>query len=119
VSSDSTPLLHVLSASAWSEAQQQPEYRPPSLRDEGFVHCSLVDQIVGVANRFYRGQDDLVLLVLDPDRLGAEVVFEDLYGHGGEFPHLYGPLNVDAVTEVIPFPCNDDGSFSLPPALVV
>jgi hypothetical protein len=33
------------------------------------------------------------------------------------FPHIYGPLNLDAVTEVMDFPCGPDGRFVLPAAL--
>ncbi len=56
-----------------------------------------------------------MLLVIDPTRLEAELVYEDLYESGIIFPHIYGPLNLDAVVNVLPFPARPDGTFELPP----
>jgi len=60
----------------------------------------------------------LVLLVIDPARLTANVVYEDLYNAGQDFPHIYGPLNLDAVIKVVAFPPEADGTFTLPELLV-
>jgi len=72
------------------------------LADEGFIHLSTAEQLPGVAGRYYAGVEDLVLLHVDPDLLVAPLVYEDVPGVGS-FPHLYGPLNVDAVVRVEPF----------------
>ena len=88
-------------------------YRTESLDTEGFIHCSTADQIVRTANKFYRGKSSLVLLVIDPDRVQAEVKYEAVEGVG-IFPHIYGELNVDAIVQMIDFPSNPDGSFALP-----
>ena len=55
-----------------------------------------------------------MLLVIDPAQLTAELVYEDCYEAGETFPHLYGPLNLDAVVRVVPFPPLPDGTFTLP-----
>ena len=94
-------------------------YAPTSLRDEGFIHCSTLAQVIDTANRFYRGQDDLVLLLIDESQLKAELKYEGPRMDRGEssgelFPHLYGELNVDAVVRVVELPCEADGSFQLP-----
>jgi len=107
-------ILHITHRSDWEAAQATGEYRADSLAAEGFIHCSTVGQVLGPANEFYRGQDDLVLLVIDPARLAAELVYEDSYHIGTAFPHIYGPLNLDAVTSVVPFPPLADGTFELP-----
>jgi len=73
---------------------------------EGFVHLSAPHQVVLAANEHYRGRRDLELLVLDRARLGAIRV-------EGGFPHLYDALPSDAVTDVLAFPCDDDGTFQL------
>ena len=93
-------------------------YAPASLRDEGFIHCSTLAQVIDTANRFYRGQDDLILLLIDESQLKAELKYEaPRMDHGessGElFPHLYGELNLDAVVRVAKLPCEADGSFQL------
>jgi len=97
-------------------------YIPSSLRDEGFIHCSSVAQVIDTANRFYRGQDDLILLLIDESQLKAELKYEAPTMDRGEsvgelFPHLYGELNVDAVVRVVELPCEVDGSFQLPDGL--
>jgi uncharacterized protein (DUF952 family) len=77
-----------------------------------------------VANTFYRGQDGLVLLVIDPSKLAPALKWEPpaepepTHAREGElFPHIYGPLNLDAVGRVLPFEPNTDGTFSLPSEL--
>ena len=97
-------------------------YAPSSLRDEGFIHCSTIAQVIDTANRFYRGQDDLILLFIDESRLKAELKYEAPTKDRGEssgelFPHLYGELNVDAVVRIVELPCEVDGSFQLPDGL--
>ncbi len=74
-----------------------------SLDEEGFIHCSFRDQVQGVADRFYRGLTDVILLTIDTSKLEAEVRTENGY------PHIYGPLPVEAVVRVQPVACGDDG----------
>jgi uncharacterized protein (DUF952 family) len=106
-------LLHITEQSEWEAARDAGRYAPTTLATEGFIHLSTPEQVLFPANSFYRGRSGLVLLVLDPERLTAEVRHEDTTGHG-EFPHLYGPLNLDAVTAVLPFEPEEDGTFSPP-----
>lgn len=91
------PLFHITSRAEWEQAREAGEYRPDSLTREGFIHLSHERQWRGAAERFFRGRKGLVLLVIDPERLRHEVREEP--ADGDVFPHLYGPLNVDAVTE--------------------
>ena len=107
-------ILHITRRVDWETAVTTPPYRADSLTTEGFIHCSTAAQVLGPANEFYRGQTDLVLLVIDSDKTKAEIVYEDCYETGQQFPHIYGPLNLDAVVKVVDFPPNADGSFSLP-----
>lgn len=112
-------ILHITTRTAWETAVAGPEteYRAESLDNEGFIHCSTVAQVLGPANDFYKGQTGLVLLCIDPTQVAVPIVYEDCYETGQIFPHIYGPLPVTAVTQVLPFPPNPDGSFSLPPEL--
>ncbi len=110
-------ICHIVKRSEWMLAVAHGTYAPASLRDEGFIHCSTSAQLIGTANRFYRGQDDLVVLCVDESRLTAELRYEAPKMNHGEssgelFPHLYGELNVDAVVQVIELPCEVDGSFA-------
>jgi len=74
--------------------------RDRTLAEEGFIHCSYTDQVEGTLQRFYGDLDDVVVLTLDPERLDAEVI-EEAAEDGTLFPHVYGPLTIGAVVEVV------------------
>jgi uncharacterized protein (DUF952 family) len=117
-------ILHLIDRDVWL-ASGDLGVHPPSLATEGFAHCSTAAQMVGVADRFYRGTPNLVLLVIDPDRLTSELRWEPPAHPDGTpakvtdplFPHVFGPIDVAAVVDVVPFPCRADGTFVLPPGL--
>ncbi len=96
-------IFHVTTADQWDAAVAAGEYRQSTLDrtldEEGFIHCSTAEQVPGTLRRFYQGIDDLVRLEIDPGRVGAEVRYE---GDPEAFPHIYGPLPVDAVVAVVP-----------------
>jgi uncharacterized protein (DUF952 family) len=107
-----TSIFHIVSREAWAAAQAAGEYRGDTLATEGFIHCSRSEQVAAVANAFYAGQTHLALLRIDRGRVTAEVRDE---ASGDEvFPHIYGPLNLDAVAEVMAFAPGADGRFSGP-----
>jgi len=116
-------ILHITSKQEWNEAQARGEYIAPSLETEGFIHCSTEKQVLHVANAFYRGQNALVLLVVDETKLKPELKWEPPAGPPAKgisesdlFPHVFGPINIDAISSVIDFePDPVSGDFSLPP----
>lgn len=118
-------ILHITSKSEWLEAQQRGGYIAPSLQSEGFIHCSTEKQVLHVANAFYRGRTDLVLLKLDVEKLTSELKWEPPAGppapgisESDKFPHVFGPINLEAVSAVLGFePDAASGNFSLPTAL--
>ncbi|WP_225726687.1 MULTISPECIES: DUF952 domain-containing protein [unclassified Nocardia] len=108
-------LVHICTTAEWLSARQAGEYRPPSLDEVGFIHLSAPEQAHLPANRLFAGRGDLVLLRLDPSRLGSPVEWEPGVPTDPEsmlFPHLYGPLPVDAVTAVVEYRPGPDGSFA-------
>lgn len=109
-------VTHITTRDAWNAAQRAGEYRHPSLDKQGFIHFSepTPEQLLSVANALFLGQPGLVLLVVDPSRLTAPLRYEEDEPGSLHFPHLYGPLNLDAVTEVLDFVSGEDGRFSLP-----
>lgn len=114
-------ILHITTRAEWHQAQERGEYRAPSLESEGFIHCSTLKQVVHVANAFYRGKRDLVLLVVDETRARPGVRWEAPAGppaqgisQGDQFPHIYGALNLDAVVQVVDFASGEDGTFQPP-----
>lgn len=99
-------LLHAALPANWGEATASGEYRwstrGRTLDDEGFVHLSYPDQIDGVIERFYADLDTLVILVIDRGLLTDPVVDEPpVPGAVDHFPHLYGPIPLDAVVRTV------------------
>jgi len=93
-------IFHLAAARAWADSFATGEYRESTLNatleEVGFIHASYAHQLRTVADAFYRDRSDVVLLVIDPQRVGAEVRVED-GGQGELFPHIYGALPVAAV----------------------
>ena len=102
-------IAHISTKADWIKAEEIGEYRAESLDSEGFIHCSRLEQLLKVANVFYPKQADLVLIWMDPERLASELKWEE--SDGDVYPHLYGPVNLDAVATVLDFPPNSDGYF--------
>lgn len=119
-------ILHLASNDAWLASVKKGAYHADSLPTEGFIHCSTSAQVLDVANAFYHGQRGMVLLVIDTDQLSPELKWEPPAHPNPEraatvgdelFPHVYGPINLDAVIKVVPFEPTADGDFFLPETL--
>ena len=106
-----TRIFHLTPAATWADAQRAGVYAADSLATEGFIHCSTAEQVVWVANNRFRGRHDFVLLHIDSDRVSAPVKFENLEGGTQLFPHIYGPLPLDAVIDATPFQPDEAGAF--------
>jgi len=91
-------LFHIVSKTVWQAALVAGLYQPASLKTEGFIHLSTASQVPGVIARYYRNVPDLLLLHIEAQRLKAPLKYEVATG-GESFPHLYGPLNLDAVVK--------------------
>ncbi len=108
-------LVHICAAADWRAIEDCDEYRPDSLQTAGFIHLSTPEQVHLPANRLYAGRTDLLLLHVDPSRLTSPVRWEPGVPSDPAsmlFPHLYGPLPVNAVTSVTTYQPDPDGSFS-------
>ena len=109
------PIYHVALRDEWSEAVEtgtayQRSTLGRTLEDVGFIHCSFAHQIQGILDAFYAGCVDVVLLEIDPRRLAAAVRVEKAPDGPAAFPHIYGPLPLDAVTRVIAVPPDQPAS---------
>lgn len=106
-------ILHICSKRAWAAAQASGEYRGDTLATEGFIHCSTPGQVVEVANSIFKGGVGLILLVIDEREVLSEIRYEDA-DNGKLYPHIYGALNLGAVSKVADFLPKADGNFELP-----
>lgn len=94
-------IYHVTTKQEWKAAQEQGYYAAPSLKAEGFIHCSEEQQVQGVLERYYKGKTDLLKLVIDPQKLQHELKYELAPSVNEKFPHVYGPINLESIVDVI------------------
>ncbi len=92
-------IYHVLPKAQWLLAQEAGLYEAASLATEGFIHASKAHQVAGVLERYFNGKNDLLLLHIDEYKLSVPLIYELSPSINEEFPHIYGPINLDAVTK--------------------
>ena len=113
-------IYHITTKTLFNLAQALGEYKAESLTSEGFIHCSTAKQVAPVANAFYKGQHGLILLQIDENKIESQVKWEAPAGPPADgisesdlFPHIYGPINLDAIASVLDFePDSTTGNFS-------
>lgn len=103
-------IFHITTQAQWQKALLQGFYLADSLEKEGFIHASTARQVPKVFSAFYADQADLVLLAIALEKLDSEVKWEapvhpegkraDSITETEKFPHIYGKINLSAVTVV-------------------
>lgn len=95
-------IFHLALPADWAAAQADGAYttstRGATLSEEGFIHCSSAEQVETVRGAFYADVDSLLLLTIDTDLLTSPLRYDEV-APGEVFPHVYGPLNLDAVVD--------------------
>ena len=92
-------IYHIVLPEVWAAFDTQ-LYRARSLETEGFIHCSFSEQLEGVIDRYYKDKDDVIVLGIETDELMSRVLFEPSTGND-IYPHIYGPVNRDAIVSVV------------------
>jgi uncharacterized protein (DUF952 family)/nucleoside 2-deoxyribosyltransferase len=111
-------VYHLAFRSNWAKAISEGTYtastRDASLEEIGFIHASFARQLGATARRHYADLDpeDLLLLTIDRRRLSARLLVEFAPGVGDAFPHIYGPLNADAVVSAAPVTRDAEGELT-------
>ena len=100
-------IYHIIDGGTWESFAGSARFGSASLETEGFVHCCEYHQLTAVAKAWFAGQEGLVVLAIDPVRVDVPVVWEDSYGAGESFPHVYGTIPMDAVVSVGRLPADD------------
>lgn len=110
----STIVYKIAPEALWREAERQGRFEgAPVDHADGFIHFSTAAQVHETAARHFAGQDGLLLVAVDGARLGPALRYEPSRG-GDLFPHLHGPLGLDAVLWVKKLPL-DGGAHRFPP----
>jgi len=122
-------IYHIATRDALARAERSGIYTAHSLDEEGFIHCSTRVQVIPVANAVFKDVDEgeVILLAIDENLLTSPLRWEDPahpdpsnppeISSAEAFPHIYGPLNVDAIVSHAPLRRDDAGSFYWPPDL--
>jgi len=109
-----TVIYKIVPSPLWTEAVDKGVFEGAAIDlTDGYIHFSTADQLAETAARHFAGQDNLLLVAVDADRLGDALRHEPSRG-GALFPHLYGSLPLDAVLWTRPMPLGPDGSHILP-----
>jgi uncharacterized protein (DUF952 family) len=98
---DAPVIYHLTTLQEWEDAQDKGIYEPPSYTKEGFIHCATGEQLDTVMKKHFQQHENLVKLVIDPTRLTQQLRYDKVDGEPNEYPHIYGPLNLEAVTQII------------------
>ncbi len=96
-------IWHLTTPGMWQAALERGHYETGSLQQEGFIHCCLQEQVAGVVARYYQHVTDLIVLHIDESKLSAPVRYELSPAVQELFPHIYGPVNLEAVTAITPY----------------
>ena len=100
--------------SLWRDAEAAGAFTgaPIDLAD-GFIHFSTAEQVRETAAKHFAGQDNLLLIAIDAEKLGDALKWEVSRG-GALFPHLYAPLDPASAVWVRPLPLGEDGKHEFP-----
>lgn len=110
----SSIIYKIVPATLWQDALNRGEFKGAAIDlTDGYIHLSTAEQASGTAARYFAGQEGLLLVAIDAEKLGDKLVYEPSRG-GDLFPHLYGPLTLDAVLWEKPLPLGADGGHVFP-----
>ena len=104
-------ILHCMKKAEWNLLKDQRAWGLRQIEAEGFIHCSTVEYFWRVAPNFKDVKEEMVLVCIDESKLRSEVRYEDGDNCGRAYPHVYGPVNNDAVVMVLPFLRDESGNY--------
>ena len=110
-------IYHFITETDLSKYLTESELRVPSLDTEGFIHCSTLEQVLDVANFLAPYSEEMQLLEIDESLVSQDVRFEDAMGDGRLFPHVYGPINRDAIVAEYHLDWDGEEGYTMPVAL--
>lgn len=98
---DAPVIYHLTTLQEWEHAQDLGSYRPASFEKDGFIHCATEEQLDEVMNKHFQQHENLVKLIIDPKRLTEKLQYDKVHDGQDEYPHIHGPLNLEAVTQIV------------------
>ena len=92
-------IYHIVLPPVWEKFKDKPSYEADSLTAEGFIHCSYPNQLDAVLKRYYEDAGTVLVLSIETEKLTSELV-EEPSTNNEIYPHIYGPINIDAIIDV-------------------
>ncbi len=109
-------IYHLLEVVSWQSFSGCDSYSHPSLKTEGFIHFSRLEEVVRSADLYFKEQNELCLLEVDSEKVTVPIEDEWVSDRNAHFPHVMGELNMDAIDRVYQIK-KEQGSFQLPSEL--
>lgn len=106
-------IFHITTEENFNAFKKNKNYEPESLDEDGFIHCSSGHQVENTANEKFAGQDRILLLVIDVTALNSKIKYEKDPESGKKYPHIYGPLDTNAIIDKIEVLAEDSGDFKI------
>ena len=114
-------IFHIMDKTQWQQVKNKEYYVPESLNIDGFIHCSKADQVLEVANRLFKGKSNLVILKIREADIQNTLKYEtplETPQLSLKYPHVYGPLNTNAIEKAFDLHSDENGIFVLPKDLL-
>ena len=90
-------IYHMTDRDSWLSQISESTYSHKSLHKDGFIHCSTHNQVLDTFDQYFEGCKDLILLAVNPLKLSSQLKLEIVLPRDDLFPHIYGPINKDAI----------------------
>lgn len=94
-------IFHIASIKDWESQVKNNFYQCESLKKEGFIHASKLNQLDFVLTKFYPDNKEIVILKIDTEKLSSEIKWEKSELNLEPFPHIYGVINLESIVEII------------------
>jgi len=101
-------IIHIIDSDTWIKNKDNSLYFGDTLKTQGFIHCCLPEQVDDVLENWFSERDDLIFLEIDSDKLAARLELENSDGGEEKFPHIYGPIEHDAIISWYPYTKNKE-----------
>ncbi|MCB9234357.1 MAG: DUF952 domain-containing protein [Bacteroidia bacterium] len=92
-------IYHITNHALWTKALDDEFYKHPSLKTEGFIHCSTREQLQGTVQKHFPGQNELLVLLIVEKRIKDQLKWEGS-DPANKFPHVYGKFHISIVEDV-------------------
>lgn len=92
-------IYHIVLPEIWTSFANKNYYEAASLATEGFIHCSYLNQLEAVLERYYKNEKRVLILSINPNMLTSELIAEPST-NGEVYPHIYGQINRPAIVDV-------------------